>query len=192
MSVENQSEMEKMIAGQYYNPADPELMAKRSVAREITQKLQDLPYDNWVGKRNIYRSFFGATGQELFIEQPFICDYGFNIYWGDQVYVNFGCIFLDSAPIHIGCRVLIAPSVQFFTATHPIDYKLRNSGLEYGKSITIGDDVWLGGGSIINPGVTVGDRSVIGSGSVVTGDIPSDVVAVGNPARILRSINNEL
>lgn len=188
MSLKNQSELQKMIAGEYYDPTDPELSDKRSLARQVLKQLAGIPYEDWTAKREIYADFFGGVGENLFIEQPFICDYGFNIFFGERVYVNFNCIFLDSAAIHIGDRVMLAPSVQLFTATHPLDHEKRNSGLEFAKEIIIGDDAWLGGGVIVNPGITIGDRSVIGSGSVVTRDIPPDVLAAGNPARVIKSI----
>lgn len=181
-----------MITGKSYNPLDPELTEKRAYAREIINQFKAISYENWNAKRLLYNSFFGKVGKELFIEQPFICDYGFNIFWGDHVYVNFDCIFLDSAPIYIGDRVMIAPSVKLFTATHPLDHARRTNGLEYAKSIIIEEDVWVGGGVIVNPGIKIGARSVIGSGSVVTRDVPAGVMAAGNPARVIKSIDKEL
>lgn len=184
-----QSEWDKMVSGQLYNPTDPELVHKRWLARRWMTEFSRIPYDDLEQKRKAYLSFFGAAGENLFIEPPFYCDYGFNIHWGDHSYANFNCVFLDCAPIHIGSRVFIAPAVQLYTATHPVEHEARNSGVEYAKPITIGDDVWVGGGVIVNPGVTIGSRSVIGSGSVVTSDIPDDVVVVGNPARVVRKIS---
>lgn len=179
-----------MIAGELYNPMDPELVDKRVSARQTMADLARIPYENLIEKRAIYRRFFGAAGEDMFIESPFYCDYGFNIFWGDNSYANFNCVFLDCAPIHIGDRVFMAPSVHLYTATHPIDHNERNSGVELAHPITIGGDVWIGGGVIVNPGLTIGHRSVIGSGSVVTRDIPDDVVAVGNPARVIREIRD--
>ncbi len=186
----SQSELDKMVSGQLYNPADPELVHKRWLARRWMAEFSGIPYDDLDQKRKAYESFFGAAGKNLFIEPPFYCDYGFNIYWGDQSYANFNCVFLDCAPIHIGSRVFMAPAVQLYTATHPVEHEARNSGVEFAKPISIGDDVWIGGGAIVNPGVTIGHRSVIGSGSVVARDIPDDVVAVGNPARVVRRISD--
>jgi len=183
-----ESERSKMTSGQMYNPADPELVASRIHARKMLEELRRIPYSDFEAKRRFYGSFFGSVGKDLFIEPPFYCDYGFNIHWGDHNYANFNCTFLDCAPIHIGDRVFMAPSVHLYTATHPIDARARSAGEEYARPIYIGDDVWLGGGTIVNPGVTIGARSVIGSGSVVTKDIPADVVAAGNPARIIRKI----
>lgn len=182
------SERSKMTSGQMYNLADPELVASRIHARKMLEELRRIPYSDFEAKRRFYGSFFGSVGKDLFIEPPFYCDYGFNIHWGDHNYANFNCTFLDCAPIHIGNRVFMAPSVHLYTATHPIDARARSAGEEYARPIYIGDDVWLGGGTIVNPGVTIGARSVIGSGSVVTKDIPTDVVAAGNPARIIRKI----
>lgn len=188
MHIRPQSELEKMVTGQNYDPTDPELSQKRTFARQFISELNGIPYENWNVKRQLYTGFFGGVGKELLIELPFICDYGFNIFWGDHVFVNFDCLFLDSAPIHIGDRVKIAPSVRLYTATHPLDPNKRNSGLEFAKPIIIEEDVWLGGGVIVNPGVRIGARTVIGSGSVLTRDIPADVLAVGNPARVIKSI----
>jgi maltose O-acetyltransferase len=126
--------------------------------------------------------------QGVWIEPPFYCDYGSNITLGDKVYFNFNCIILDIAPVVIGSGVMFGPAVQIYTATHPLNAAERNSGLEFGLPISIGDDVWVGGGAIICPGVKIGARSVIGAGSVVTKDIPEDVLAVGNPCRVIRAI----
>ena len=189
-SSDERTELQKMIAGDLYDPLDPELVEKRTLARQIMEDLARIPYGNLSEKRAIYREFFGEAGEDLFIEPPFYCDYGFNIFWGRKSYANFNCVFLDCAPIHIGDRVFMAPSVHRYTATHPIDHNERNSGVEMAHPITIGDDVWIGGGTIVNPGITIGSRSVIGSGSVVTHDIPDDVVAVGNPVRVIRRIRD--
>lgn len=188
MGKNNLSELQKMITGELYNPLVEELIEKRSLARQALKELGSLPYEAWDEKRQIYSNLFGDVGNHLTIEQPFICDYGFNIFFGDQVFLNFDCILLDSAPINIGNRVMLAPSVRIYTATHPLDHQRRNSGQEFAKPVTIGDDVWLGGSVIVNPGVKIGARSVIGSGSVVVKDIPSDVLAAGNPARVIKAI----
>ncbi|MEM9258823.1 MAG: sugar O-acetyltransferase, partial [Bacteroidota bacterium] len=112
----------------------------------------------------------------------------FNVHWGENAYANFGCIFLDAAPIYVGKNVMMAPAVKLFTATHPIDATERNTGIEFAHPIRIGDNVWLGGGAIVNPGVSIGENTVIGSGSVVTKNIPANVVAAGNPCRVIRNI----
>jgi maltose O-acetyltransferase len=129
---------------------------------------------------------FPDSGKDLWLQPPFYCDYGYNIKLGDQVFFNFSCVLLDVAPIKIGDRTKIGPNVQIYTATHPINYKERASGLEYGKAISIGEDVWLGGSVVICPGVSIGERTIIGAGSVVTKDIPSDVFAAGNPCKVIR------
>lgn len=131
---------------------------------------------------------FGAIGENVWIEPPFFCDYGQNIRVGANVFFNFNCVVLDVAPVEIGDNVLFGPNVQIYTATHPIDAATRRSGLEFGKPIRIGSDVWVGGSAIFNPGVTVGSRTVIGAGSVVTRDLPDDVFAAGNPCRVIRSL----
>ena len=129
-----------------------------------------------------------AAGHGLWIEPPFYCDYGSNITLGERVFFNFNCVILDVAPVRIGSRVLFGPAVQVYAATHPLSAAERSTGLELGKMVEIGDDVWIGGGAIICPGVSIGARSVIGAGSVVTRDIPEEVLAVGNPCRVVRKV----
>lgn len=182
------TEKEKMISGQPYDPYDLELEAGRKNARRLLRKLQAIEEAEESARKAIFRELFGSTGTTFFLENPFICDYGFNIHWGENAYANFGCIFLDAAPIYVGKNVMMAPAVKLFTATHPIDATERNSGIEFAYPIHIGDNVWLGGGTIVNPGVSIGKNTVIGSGSVVTKDIPANVVAAGNPCRIIRTI----
>lgn len=184
------TEREKMVKELLYDPSDKELVSGRLKARALLRKIAEIPEDKERQRKHLFKELLGRTGQKFYIENPFICDYGFNIYWGENSYANFGCIILDAAPVYIGKNVMMAPSVKLFTATHPVEFKERNSGLEFAKSITIGDNVWIGGGAIINPGVTIGNNSVIGSGSVVTKDIPEDVVAAGNPCKIIRTISN--
>lgn len=128
------------------------------------------------------------AGAELWVQPPFYCDYGTNIIAGDNVFFNFNCVVLDVNQVKIGSRTLFGPNVQIYTATHPINYKERATGLEFAKPITIGEDVWIGGSVIICPGVTIGHRTVIGAGSVVTKDIPSDVFAAGNPCKVIREL----
>lgn len=184
------TEKEKMIKGLLYDPSDKELVSGRLKARLLSRKISEIPEDKERQRKHFFKELLGSTGQKFYIENPFICDYGFNIYWGENSYANFGCIILDAAPVYIGENVMMAPSVKLFTATHPIEFKERNKGLEFAKSITIGDNVWIGGGAIVNPGVTIGKNSVIGSGSVVTKDIPENVVAAGNPCRIIKNLTN--
>lgn len=180
------SEREKMLRGDLYNALDPELVAARRAARALLRRLN---FDADEAQRaEIIAQLFGAIGENVWIEPPFFCDYGQNIRVGANVFFNFNCVVLDVAPVEIGDNVLFGPNVQIYTATHPIDAATRRSGLEFGKPIRIGSDVWVGGSAIFNPGVTVGSRTVIGAGSVVTRDLPDDVFAAGNPCRVIRSL----
>ena len=134
------------------------------------------------------RELFGQTGPKIYIEPPFACDYGSNIFAGDDLYMNFNCVVLDCAEVHFGSQVMCGPNVQIYTATHPLDPELRCSGSELAKPIRIGNRVWLGGGTIVCPGVTIGDDTTIGAGSVVTRDIPAKVFAAGNPCRVIKTL----
>jgi maltose O-acetyltransferase len=138
----------------------------------------------------LIRELIPASGKGVWIEPPFFCDYGRNITLGDKVFFNFNCVVLDVAPVRIGSRVLVGPAVQIYAATHPLRAVERRTGLELGAPVEIGDDVWIGGGAIVCPGVRIGARSVIGAGSVVTRDIPEDVFAAGNPCRVVRAIGD--
>jgi maltose O-acetyltransferase len=139
----------------------------------------------------LIKDILGKTGESIFIEQPFRCDYGKNIEVGNNFFVNYNCIILDVAKVIIGENVMFAPNVAIYAAGHPIHQESRNSGYEYGIGVTIGDNVWVGGNVVINPGVTIGNNVVIGSGSVVTKDIPDNVIAVGNPCKVVRKITEE-
>lgn len=139
----------------------------------------------------LIRSILGRAGKNISVRAPFHCDYGKNIEVGDNFYANFNTVILDVARVKIGDNVMLAPNVAIYTAGHPIHYEPRNMGYEYGISVAIGDNVWIGGNSVINPGVTIGNNCVIGSGSVVTKDIPDNSIAVGNPARVMRMITDE-
>jgi len=179
-----------MVKGLPYNPFDRDLRKARTRARTILRRIDEIPEDKERQRKHFFKELFAETGQKFLIENPFTVDYGFNIFWGENAYANFGCIILDAAPVYIGKNVMLGPSVKIFTATHPIEFEARNSGIEYAKEIRIGDNVWIGGGAILNPGITIGNYSVIGSGSVVTKDIPENVVAVGNPCRVIKEIKN--
>ncbi len=176
-----------MLAGEPYDPADPELTADRLHARKLIHTLNHAEPDDAKRMRNVCRELFGSGGDTVWLEPPFRCDYGTNIYLGEKVYFNFDCVILDVCEVRIGSHVFVAPGVHIYTATHPLDADLRRSQ-EFGKPVTIGDDVWIGGKAIICPGVTIGDRSVIGAGSVVTKDVPSGVLAAGNPCRVIREL----
>lgn len=194
------TELEKYMAGEYYNCHDKFFLDIKSHARTLLQKYNALAYKQKVEKINILKQLFGGIGTNVSVGCPFICDYGRNIYIGNNVSVNMNCTFVDCNTIMIGNNVLIASNVQLYTATHPIELAERltpdwneESGeyfcRTYALPIKIGNGCWLGGGVIVLPGVTIGDGSVIGAGSVVTKDIPENSLAVGNPCRVIRKIN---
>lgn len=183
-----QTEYFKMISGELYKADDVYLKVLRAHAKTIFEQYNldtTLTKTDHIG---LLSSLFKHIGANATIEKPIYFDYGLNIFIGDNFFANYDCIFLDVAPITIGHNVLFGPRVSLYTAGHPTDVEKRNEGLEFGLPITIGDNVWIGGNSVINPGVTIGENSVIGAGSVVTKDIPPNVVAVGNPCRIIRHL----
>ncbi len=182
------SEREKMLAGELYNPLDDELVRARDRARDLCQDLNATREQQQQERRRILRELFAAGGDDVWMQPPFYCDYGANIRLGKKCFFNFNCVVLDVCQVTIGNHVLFGPAVQIYTATHPLDAELRRSQ-ESGKPVSIGSDVWIGGGAIICPGVNIGSRSVIGAGSVVTRDIPSDVFAAGNPCRVVRTLD---
>lgn len=177
-----------MLSGELYDPLDKELSDNRLKARLLLKALNDSGEDQPGERLRILKELIPDSGTDLWLQPPFFCDYGTNLKLGDKVFFNFNCVVLDVAPVVIGSRTLFGPNVQVYTATHPMNHAERASGLEYGKPITIGEDVWIGGSVVICPGVTIGDRSVIGAGAVVTKDIPADVFAAGNPCRIIRQL----
>ncbi|MBF2046330.1 MAG: sugar O-acetyltransferase [Elainella sp. C42_A2020_010] len=184
------SEREKMLAGELYNPLDSELVRARNRARDLCQDLNATREQQQEERRRILRELFGAGGEDVWMQPPFFCDYGTNIFLGKRCFFNFNCVVLDVCRVTIGDYTLFGPAVQIYTATHPFEAELRRSQ-EFAKPIEIGSDVWVGGGAIICPGVRIGSRSVIGAGSVVTRDIPADVFAAGNPCRVIRPISEE-
>ncbi|MFO7180306.1 MAG: sugar O-acetyltransferase [Pseudomonadota bacterium] len=181
------TEREKMLAGELYDPSDPELVAARRRARDLCQALNSTREAEQEERRRILCALFGAGGDSVSLQPPFYCDYGSNIELGERVFFNFGCVVLDVCSVRIGAFTLFGPSVQIYTATHPWNAEQRRDK-ELGKPVTIGSDVWVGGGAIILPGVRIGSRSVIGAGSVVTRDVPEGVFAAGNPCRVIREI----
>ena len=181
------TEKEKMLAGELYDPLDPELCRERQRCRDLCKRLNDSHEDQQQERRRILTQLFGVE-TDAWVQPPFFCDYGTNIRLGSKVFFNFNCVVLDVMQITIGSNVLFGPSVQVYTATHPIEAEIRRKRLEFAKPVTIGSDVWIGGGAIICPGVTIGDRTVIGAGSVVTRDVPKDVLAAGNPCKIIRNL----
>lgn len=182
------TEKERMLSGKLYKADDPELRAGDMRKWKLTQRLNQTT--DVEEARAIYRELLGSIGEGFWIQPPFYCDYGSNIYIGDHFYANYGCVILDPAEVTIGDHVFLAPRVSIYTATHPIDAEVRNAELEYAPPIRIGSSVWIGGNAVICPGVTIGDNVVIGAGSVVTHDIPSGVVAAGNPCKVLRNITS--
>lgn len=184
------TEKEKMLGGQMYDPMDPILCEERIAARLKFQHINSIAETDKAKRDILFYELMGSAGKGLWIEPPFYCDYGSNIKLGDHVFMNFNCCILDVMEVKIGNNVMLAPNVQIYTATHPLEAKARNSGREFAKGITIGNDVWIGGGAIICPGVTIGNGVVIGAGAVVTKDVPDDVFVGGNPAKIIKHINN--
>ena len=183
-----QTEREKMLAGELYDPMDPVLVAAREHARDLCQTLNATREADVDERRRILRELFGAGGESVWMQPPFFCDYGTNIELGERVFFNFNCVVLDVCPVRIGDFTLFGPAVQIYTAMHPFEAALRRKA-EFGKPVEIGSDVWVGGGAIILPGVRIGSRAVIGAGSVVTRDVPDDVFAAGNPCRVIREIS---
>jgi len=181
------TEKQKMLAGELYDPLDPELVAQRIRARDLCQDLNASRESDQPLRRRILTDLFGAGGETVWMQPPFFCDYGANIHLGQRVFFNFNCVVLDVCQVRIGDFTLFGPAVQIYTATHPMNAELRRLQ-EFGKPVEIGADVWVGGGAVICPGVTIGSKSVIGAGSVVTRDIPAGVFAAGNPCRVIRSI----
>ncbi|MFJ5712992.1 sugar O-acetyltransferase [Neobacillus sp. NPDC093127] len=182
------TEKEKMINGELYVAGDPELVKERENARRLT-RLFNFSSETEGGKRTeLLKELFGSTGENIYIEPTFRCDYGYNIHVGENFYANFNCVFLDVCEIRIGKNCMVAPGVHIYTAGHPLNPVERNSGVEFGAPVQIGDNVWIGGGAIINPGIKIGDNVVIASGAVVTKDVPDNVVVGGNPAKIIKNI----
>jgi maltose O-acetyltransferase len=180
------SEKDKMLAGELYRASDPELVRDRRRCRSLLHEINGQPDD---GKRHaLFVQLLGRIGDGSFIQPPFACDYGSNISIGDRVFINFNTVILDCAQVTIGDGAQIASAVQLLAADHPRDAQARRDLHELARPVSIGSNVWLGAGAIVLPGVSVGDDSVIGAGSVVTRDIPSGVVAVGNPCRVVRSL----
>jgi maltose O-acetyltransferase len=181
------TEKEKMLRGELYRGASAQLSRERARARDLMRFLNASREEDQELRQRIITKLFGAVGERIFIDPPFYCSFGSNLYVGDDVFINLNCFLLDNARIDIGDRVMLGPNVQLYTGDHPVDVETRRKWLEFAKPIRIGSDVFVGGGVIVCPGVTIGDGSVIGAGSVVTRDIPAGVVAAGNPCRVLRA-----
>ncbi len=184
------TEKTKMLSGMLYDASDPELIAERDHCRKLFQKINQTTENQKDDRNKLCYDLLGEAGEGLWIEPPFYCDYGYNIRVGSNVFMNFNCCILDVMEVTIGDKTLLGPNVQIYTATHPIDAETRSSLLEFAKPVHIGRDVWIGGGAIICPGVTIGNGVIIGAGAVVTKNIPDNVFAAGNPAKVLKQIDN--
>lgn len=185
------NQKERMMAGLPYKAWLDGLEEERENCKRKLFDFNLLLPEERVDIPDMLKALFGKTGENIWIEPPFHCDYGWNIEVGENFYANYNLVILDVGKVVIGKNVQIAPNVAIYTAGHPIHPESRNSGYEYGIPITIGDNVWIGGNSVILPGVTIGNNTVIGAGSVVSKDIPDNVIAVGNPCRVLRAITDE-
>jgi|SoiMethySBSTD1v2_1073268.scaffolds.fasta_scaffold945229_1 maltose O-acetyltransferase len=180
------SEKEKMLAGELYRASDPELVAERRRCRSLLHAFNAQPDEEQ--RLILLRDLIGRIGTDAFIQPPFACDYGSNISIGEHAFINFNCVILDCAQVSIGDRTQIAPGVQLLAADHPRDAETRRDLLELARPISIGSNVWIGGAAIVLPGVSIGEDSIIGAGSVVTRDVPSGVLAFGNPCRVVREL----
>jgi maltose O-acetyltransferase len=177
-----------MLAGELYRSADPELIEDVQRAQRLLKEYNAISFDDTGVAMALLRRLLGFVGDGTVIRPFFACDYGYNVRLGINAFINFNCVFLDCALIEIGDNLQMGPAVQMYTAAHPLEADVRRSGLEYARPIRIGHDVWIGGGAIILPGVTIGDGSVVGAGTVVVHDVPPASVVVGNPARIVRTL----
>ena len=184
-------EKQKMASGQWYNPLDKALSTERLASRKLQHQFNLSCPDDTVLRRELLKQWLPNTGKHFYVEPPFYCDYGYNIKTGNKVFFNYNCVVLDVAPVYIGNNVFFGPAVQLYTVNHPLEAKARNTLVEQALPIKIEDDVWIGGGAILLPGVTVGRGSVIAAGAVVNKDVPAGVVAGGNPCRVIKPIDAE-
>lgn len=183
------TEKEKMLAGELYNANyDEALIRDRNTAKQLCKKYNGLKPAAIKKRTSLIKKILKKTGKQILVEPNFWCDYGYNISVGENFYMNHNCVILDCAKVEFGDNVFVAPNCGFYTAGHPLDFAKRNKGLEFAKSIKVGNNVWIGGNVIVLPGVTIGDNVVIGAGSVVTKDIPSNTIAYGNPCKVAKSI----
>lgn len=177
-----------MLAGALYDASDLDLVTARTHARDLVRRYNATPDGARAERRAILESLLGSVGEGVEVVPPFQCDYGTYLHLGDRVFLNFNVVVLDTCAVRIGSGTLVGPGVQFYAATHPTDPTVRRRGLENGAPITVGENVWIGGGAILLAGVTVGDDSVVGAGSVVTRSLPPGVLAAGNPCRVVRAL----
>lgn len=181
------SALEQMVAGDPYDPSDPELVAAREHADELLGEYNRTPRGDRERRAALLADLLGSVDDaEIFA--PLYCDYGFNVHVGTEFFANFDCVMLDAAEITFGDACMLGPAVHVYTATHPLDAEERAAGLERGEAVTVGDHVWIGGQAVLTPGVTVGDRAVVAAGAVVTDDVPADTVVAGNPAEVVREL----
>ncbi len=189
--MRHMKEKEKMLAGELYDANyNEELKKERQKVKDLCYEYNQIKPSNHEERNKIMKIILGKTKGDFFIEQPFMCDYGYNIEIGKNFYANHNLIILDSNKVKFGDNVLIAPNCGFYTAGHPIEVEQRNKGLEYAKPIEVGNNVWIGGNVVVLPGVRIGDNCIIGAGSIVTKDIPENSIAVGNPCRVIKKVNS--
>ncbi len=184
------NQKERMLSSLPYKAWQDGLDAERNACKAIVYELNRLKPEEQSRIPELIKKLFGKTGKNIWVEPPFHCDYGWNIETGENFYANYGLTILDVGKVRFGDNVMIAPNVSIYAAGHPIHPASRNSGYEYGAPITVGNNVWIGGSVVLLPGVTVGDNTVIGAGSVVTKDIPANVIAAGNPCKVIREITD--
>jgi len=183
------SQKQRMLAGELYLADDPELVADALRAAQLTERYNAVPAGKHKARAEVLKELLGAVGEDVVVRPPLRADYGYQTSIGPRTFVNWGLILADVARVTIGADVQIGPNVQLLTPTHPVDTETRRAKWEAGEPITLGDNVWLGGGVIVCPGVTIGENTVVGAGAVVARDLPANVVAVGNPARVVRELD---
>ncbi|MBE9060604.1 sugar O-acetyltransferase [cf. Phormidesmis sp. LEGE 11477] len=182
------SQKSKMLAGELYIASDPELWAAHLRSQDLLTRFNMTAATAETERRTLLTELFNGLGEETVIKPSLRCDYGFNITIGSRTFINYDCVLLDCNLITIGNEVQVAPGVHIYTGTHPLEAKIRRSGLEYALPVSVGDGVWLGGRAVVCPGVSIGENTVVGAGSVVTHDLPANVLAVGSPCRVIRQL----
>lgn len=187
MDVRMKTEKQKMLDGEPYRPGDVQLCEERSKAQRLMRAYNQTIVDDIEVRGPLLNQLLGAIGEDVAIRPPFYVDYGSNIYIGSNVFMNYGCVILDVCKVTIGDHCQIGPGVQIYAADHPRDPSERKSGIEFGRPVTIGENVWMGGHAIVLPGVTIGDDAIVGAGSVVSRDVPAGAIVTGNPARVKTS-----